>query len=321
MLKTLGWISAGPLWGGWRLKLERLVFAQHQSLVNPLPRKRLRSRNLWQGFGGSLRSFLSSDWHLLGGRMERRKLIGKFPYIVELVTFLLSQWLIRFHLGSSRKIHSDQKIHSSLFLFDRDTKTKYIPKARPLDDDDLFWENFSDLSKIEWLELDLYEYTEEVIRSFARDPNDNTLHTLRRIGTSGKSARFSGFARGVTEDRSGDGQQVLYDKVIQFLNTENDLRVKYELLRLAMDVQAPRRHSKLKLSRSTQIRPFISKLLDSSNNSYRKTAQEFIMRFSDRKWKYFFVYKHLRPVSTLICSLCFCLAWAPLSSLVCLILA
>lgn len=71
--------------------------------------------------------------------------------------------------------------------------------------------------------------------------------------------------------------------MITFLSTpETDLKVKYQLLRLAVDVP-PRSRSKLKLSRSVEIRPFLSELLDSGNNDYRKTAQEFMVQFSDRK--------------------------------------
>jgi hypothetical protein len=106
---------------------------------------------------------------------------------------------------------------------------------------------------------------------------------------------FSDFLSSLNEDRSGDGRQALYKKVIQSLSTESDPEVKSRLLRLALDVP-PRRRSQLKLSRSIEIRPFLSVLLDSRNNDYQKTAQEFIAQFSDRKFQHCFIYKHLKPL-------------------------
>ena len=84
--------------------------------------------------------------------------------------------MIRFHLGSPRKIHPGQKIHSSLFLADPDTI--YTPKARPLGNDYSFWDDFRNGKQNQWLERDLYDYTEDVIKNFSRDP-DNTMQILR----------------------------------------------------------------------------------------------------------------------------------------------
>jgi len=50
---------------------------------------------------------------------------------------MVTNWLIRPHLGSPRKIHAGQKIHSSLML---SNNRRYTPKARPLDDSPDFWE-------------------------------------------------------------------------------------------------------------------------------------------------------------------------------------
>ena len=103
---------------------------------------------------------------------------------------------------------------------------------------------------------------------------------------------FLDFVSSLNEDRPGDGRQALYEKVIQSLSTKSDPEVKYRLLRLAVDVP-PSRHSELKLSRSIEIRPFLSELLDSRNHDYQKTAQEFIAQFSDCKFQHCFIYKHL----------------------------
>ena len=110
-----------------------------------------------------------------------------------LVTFADSEagWSTRCHLGSSRKIHPGQKIHSSLFL--ADTHEEYTPKARPLPDDkDSFWDDLRHKkeNQREWLERDLYEYTGYVMKKFSGD-----LQTLQQIGTSSKRAPFFRFCQ------------------------------------------------------------------------------------------------------------------------------
>ena len=82
------------------------------------------------------------------------------------------RYVIRFHLGSSRKIHPGQKIHISLTLIDPEKYTR--PKARPLEkDSDSFWRKFRDDTwkddssfKHTWIEFDLYEDAEKAIEVF-----------------------------------------------------------------------------------------------------------------------------------------------------------
>jgi len=97
--------------------------------------------------------------------------------------------LSRPHLGSTRKIHPGQKIHSSLLLFNR----VYNPKARPPEGDITFWDNLRNEEgfKCKWVEFDLYEHAANVMEDFIQvvDP-DNTSHTLRNIAASSKSAQF-----------------------------------------------------------------------------------------------------------------------------------
>ena len=90
----------------------------------------------------------------------------------------------------------------------------------------------------------------------------------------------SDVASNLKENRSGDGRQALYEKVIEVLR-KIDLRVKYRLLRLSLDV-LDGRHSELKLKSSGQIRPFVSDLLDNEDKNYREAAQKFML-LSDRK--------------------------------------
>jgi hypothetical protein len=97
--------------------------------------------------------------------------------------------VIRPHLGSSRKIHRGQRIHSSLMLTDK-THREYTPKARPLGDDPNFWENARTTGLRDWLELDLYEYTETLVKCLGTEHpiNGTTLQTLRQTAISGKPA-------------------------------------------------------------------------------------------------------------------------------------
>ena len=88
------------------------------------------------------------------------------------------------HLGSSRKIHPGQKIHSSLTLTN---DTNYTPKARPLNDDPKFWENTCKNGLGDWLELDLYEYTQTLVERLMGERPGTALRTLHEIVKSGTS--------------------------------------------------------------------------------------------------------------------------------------
>jgi len=70
------------------------------------------------------------------------------------------------------------------------THREYTPKARPLDDDPNFWENARTTGLRGWLERDLYEYTESLVKSLGTEcpANGTTLQTLRQTATSGKPA-------------------------------------------------------------------------------------------------------------------------------------
>jgi len=86
---------------------------------------------------------------------------------------MVINWLIRPHLGSSRKIHPGQKIHSSLLLSDN---RHY------------FWQARSD-GLGDWLELDLYEYTQTLVWMLINE-TPGTLQTLHQTAMSGTLARF-----------------------------------------------------------------------------------------------------------------------------------
>ena len=89
---------------------------------------------------------------------------------------------IRPHLGGSRKIHSGQKIHGSFFLGD----VPYTPKARPLEDDIVFWETLrSKRFSSDLVELELHEKIRLVMESFNDEPV-YAVDSLQKIATSSR---------------------------------------------------------------------------------------------------------------------------------------
>jgi hypothetical protein len=93
------------------------------------------------------------------------------------------------NFGSSRKIHPGQKIHSSLLQADR---TRYIPKASPVEDGNAFWKMLLDknakrIYDDEWLESDMYQYTRSVVQNLIKEGNDTELQRLHQIAITGGS--------------------------------------------------------------------------------------------------------------------------------------
>jgi len=99
--------------------------------------------------------------------------------------------MIRPHLGSPRKIHPGQRIHSSLTLTDK-TDGEYTPKARPLGDEPGFWKE-ARTKHSQWLELDLYEYADTLVKRLVTESPGIAERALRRTAISCASARFLTF--------------------------------------------------------------------------------------------------------------------------------
>ena len=96
---------------------------------------------------------------------------------------------VRPHLGSGRKIHEHQKIHSSLLRADGSNAEDYIPKARPFSDNISFWKALRDKEQEptdEWLERDLYEHSQFAVEKLVTDGDDTTLKSLHHTYISGK---------------------------------------------------------------------------------------------------------------------------------------
>ena len=97
---------------------------------------------------------------------------------------------VRLHLGSSRKIHDNQKIHGSLLLAGK-LKSEYTPKARPLDDDLSFWDTAREKGLGHWLELDLDDAVRAHVERFIKDHDSTVWENLRQIATwAGKLAPY-----------------------------------------------------------------------------------------------------------------------------------
>ena len=63
---------------------------------------------------------------------------------------------------------------------------RYMPKARPVEDDPGFWENARTQGLGEWLELDLYEYIDDLVKRFVASPNVTLLDHLHQTALWGK---------------------------------------------------------------------------------------------------------------------------------------
>ncbi|TFK27480.1 WD40 repeat-like protein [Coprinopsis marcescibilis] len=113
------------------------------------------------------------------------------------------------HLGSSRKIHHGQKIHSS-FILGEDQKG-YIPKARPPDvaqNDEAkqFWGAiYSDglMNKDDWLEIDLVQYVKTLVKKFI-DGNGNSKDSLDKLSLE-------------TVAKYTQGLQIVYAEVVEVI--------------------------------------------------------------------------------------------------------
>ena len=130
--------------------------------------------------------------------MEKEQLASKYSLTAGNTS---TNCFVRPHLGSSRIIHANQKIHGSLLLAGK-LKSEYTPKARPLDDDPSFWETARREGLGNWLELDLYDAVRTKVEEFITGHDSTTLRPIGiwggklalylRIFRSSHMATFSG---------------------------------------------------------------------------------------------------------------------------------
>jgi hypothetical protein len=83
-----------------------------------------------------------------------------------------------------------------------------------------------------------------------------------------------------------DGLQAVYDGVIMALRDSKDqLEEKYQLLQVSLDIlgKSVQAGTSLKLTRSVEIRPLVSDLLESSDEKCRKVVRQFLVEFTDCK--------------------------------------
>ncbi|KIM34905.1 hypothetical protein M413DRAFT_32925 [Hebeloma cylindrosporum] len=164
------------------------------------------------------------------------------------------------HLGFPRKIHPGQKIHSSLTLTDK-TNGEYTPKARPLDDNPGFWTE-ARTKHSEWLELDLYEYAETLVKYLITESPGIALQTLCQTMMS------------------ADGLQAVYDGVIKVLKDRHtQTEEKCRLLQAAVDIvgRRARQSRPLELGSLTEIRDLVSDVREGN----KKLVQQFLGQFTD----------------------------------------
>ncbi|KIM35804.1 hypothetical protein M413DRAFT_14372 [Hebeloma cylindrosporum] len=161
------------------------------------------------------------------------------------------------HLGSPRKIHRGQNIHSSLML---SNQTTYTPKARPSDDDPRFWANARENGLGDWLELDLYDHTQTLVKRFITEGPGLALRTLHEIMMS------------------VDGLQAVYDGVIKVLE---DPKVQpEELMQGAIYIfggRGARESTSLQLRNLSEVRALVSDIQERN----QKLVQQFLGLFTD----------------------------------------
>ncbi len=95
------------------------------------------------------------------------------------------------HFGSPRKIHEGQKIHSSFLLADKLINGQaYTPKACPVGDNPVFWQNARKHGLGQWLELDLYEYIDKLVKGFVDMLDIDLLECLNQTASWRKQILF-----------------------------------------------------------------------------------------------------------------------------------
>ncbi|KAJ3507945.1 hypothetical protein NLJ89_g6019 [Agrocybe chaxingu] len=185
------------------------------------------------------------------------------------------------HFGSGRKIQPGQKIHTSLLL--AKGADEYIPVARPPPDVTWDWTKVRKEDAINqpelrgWLEFDLYEYTKTAVGALITD-GEGSLEGLRQIAVS------------------ADGQQAVYDAVIDNLNSvevdhesqtedvkEASCTKQTRLLHATLQiVETPSDGgTQLELSKSSEVFPWVSSLWDSEKDEYREVVRDFILQLTN----------------------------------------
>ena len=121
-----------------------------------------------------------------------------------LQSYLLIEAFVRPHLGSGRKIHPGQKIHSALVRARGPSAENHIPKASVFDDNhdnNSFWANLRGWGREptanipEWLEVDLYEYSKLAVDKLVSEGDDTALNlkSLHHASISGKLSHLHVF--------------------------------------------------------------------------------------------------------------------------------
>jgi len=160
-----------------------------------------------------------------------------------------------------------------------------------LDGNPNFWEKAHTQGLANWLELNLYEHTHDLmVRLIAGSPGNGTaLQTLGQTAMLGTS-QFSLYIYCMVYVRSllADGLQAVYDAVIRILECNNSkLEVQYQLLQFTVNILRKCAHegTYLKLGRSIEILPLLSNLLEQRIENYQNVVRHFVVEFMDCKCK------------------------------------
>ena len=138
----------------------------------------------------------------------------------------------------------------------------------------------------QWLELDLYEYAETLVKGLVTESHGIAEQALRRTAISCVSAQFFSFFLQLTELPLADGRQAVYEGVIGALKGLEP-KAKHLLLQSAMDIlgKSAQGGTSLKLGRSIEILPFLSNLLESNIENYKTVMRQFLVEFTNCRRK------------------------------------
>jgi hypothetical protein len=189
----------------------------------------------------------------------------------------VTNWLIRPHLGSSRKIHRGQKIHGSLVLSDN---KNYTPKACPLYDGPSFWKDARTKGLGDRLELDLYEYAQTLVKNVISEPSGAALQNLQQTAIWGTPLSILQiFSVAYVGLFLADGLQAVYDAVIRALS-KLDPGAKLRLLESTADIigKGVRGSTPLQQSGSAEIHALVSDIPKTTQN--QKVVQQFLCQFA-----------------------------------------
>ena len=154
----------------------------------------------------------------------------------------------------------------------------YTPKACPLYDGPSFWKDARTKGLGDRLELDLYEYTQTLVKNVISEPSGAALQNLQQTATWGTPLPILQIFFMAYVGFLADGLQAVYDAVIRALSGL-DPDAKLRLLESTVDIigRGVRGSTPLQQSDSAKIHALVSDIPKTTQN--QKVVQQFLCQF------------------------------------------